>query len=72
MISDSIEQYQSVTLIINIHTAAFILPMMVVQLSKKFIKIILVGDPVVLRKQQPITLKDNKPILFFTFLEAIR
>lgn len=37
--------------LINMHTNAFVLAMMVVQLSKKFIKIILVGDPVVLQKK---------------------
>lgn len=34
------------------HTNAFVLAMMVVQLSKKFIEIILVGDPAVLKKKQ--------------------
>lgn len=34
------------------HTSAFVLAMVVVQLSKKFIKIILVGNPVVLQKKK--------------------
>lgn len=42
------------------HTNAFVLTMMVVELRKKFIKIILVGDPVVLQKNISTTLKKKK------------
>lgn len=41
------------------HTNAFVLTMMFVELRKKFIKIILVGDPVVLQKNISTTLKKN-------------
>lgn len=43
------------------HTNAFVLAMMVVQLSKKFIEIILVGDPAVLKKKQ----KEKKYIYIY-------